>query len=72
MPCWSGRKRERRCSSALHANIQDAFNEEGVQIMSPHYVADPEAPKLVPPGEWEPTAPAGVVQRPEIRRPHGI
>ena len=35
--------------SALHANIQDAFNEAGVQIMSPHYETDPEAPKLVRP-----------------------
>ncbi len=25
--------------SELHANIQDAFNEAGVEIMSPHYVA---------------------------------
>jgi small-conductance mechanosensitive channel len=37
----------------LHANIQDAFNREGVQIMSPHYEADPEQPKLVPPQHWE-------------------
>ena len=28
--------------NALHANIQDAFNEYGVQIMSPNYEADPE------------------------------
>ncbi len=35
--------------SALHANIQDAFNEAGVQIMSPHYETDPEEPKLVRP-----------------------
>lgn len=25
--------------SALHANIQDKFNEAGVEIMSPHYKA---------------------------------
>jgi small-conductance mechanosensitive channel len=25
--------------SRLHAHIQDAFNEAGVEIMSPHYVA---------------------------------
>lgn len=37
---------------ALHANIQDAFNEHGVQIMSPNYEADPEAPKLVPRDKW--------------------
>lgn len=32
----------------LHAAIQDVFNEHGVQIMSPHYVLDPRAPKVVP------------------------
>ena len=36
----------------LHANIQDAFNERGVQIMSPRYVMDPRAPKIVPPDRW--------------------
>jgi len=40
--------------TALHANIQDAFNEHGVQIMSPHYLGDPREPKVVPPGEWAP------------------
>jgi small-conductance mechanosensitive channel len=34
--------------AALHANIQDVFNQYEVQIMSPHYIADPAAPKLVP------------------------
>ena len=50
-----------RALSALHANIQDTFNEMGVQIMSPHYEADPAAPKLVPPGQWHPPSAAGVV-----------
>ena len=36
----------------LHANIQDAFNEYGVQIMSPNYEADPEQRKLVPQQDW--------------------
>jgi small-conductance mechanosensitive channel len=36
----------------LHANIQDVFNEHGVQIMSPHYEADPPQPKVVPPEGW--------------------
>jgi small-conductance mechanosensitive channel len=36
----------------LHAQIQDVFNEHGVQIMSPHYIADPEVPKTVPRDEW--------------------
>ena len=52
----------------LHANIQDGFNEHGVQIMSPRYVMDPRKPKTVPPDHWyaapaspENTAPAGKV-----------
>jgi small-conductance mechanosensitive channel len=53
-----------RTLAALHANIQDAFNEYGVQIMSPNYEADPEQAKLVPPQEWylapaAPPSPAG-------------
>jgi small-conductance mechanosensitive channel len=39
--------------SELHAQIQDGFNAEGVQIMSPNYEADPESPKLVPREHWE-------------------
>jgi small-conductance mechanosensitive channel len=38
--------------SALHGNILDTFNDSGVQIMSPHYEADPSAPKLVPRSRW--------------------
>lgn len=38
--------------SVLNANIQDAFNEYGVQIMSPHYVFDPHAPVIVPKERW--------------------
>jgi small-conductance mechanosensitive channel len=37
---------------ALLANIQDAFNEHGVQIMSPNYEADPERPAIVPRDQW--------------------
>jgi small-conductance mechanosensitive channel len=36
----------------LHANIQDVFNEHGVQIMSPNYVLDPSAPKVVAKKDW--------------------
>jgi small-conductance mechanosensitive channel len=43
--------------SDLHRNIQDVFNEHGVQIMSPAYEMDPETPKIVPPEQWF-TAPA--------------
>ena len=38
--------------NGLHANIQDAFNEYGVQIMSPNYEADPAGPKTVPKDRW--------------------
>ena len=37
---------------ALHAHIQDLFNEHGVQIMSPNYVFDPDSPKVVPKARW--------------------
>ncbi|WP_110993819.1 mechanosensitive ion channel domain-containing protein [Pseudomonas sichuanensis] len=36
----------------LHANIQDVFNEYGVQIMSPHYLGDPAQDKVVPKEQW--------------------
>ena len=38
--------------SALHANVQDVFNEHGVQIMSPHYLGDPAQAKVVPKANW--------------------
>jgi small-conductance mechanosensitive channel len=38
--------------SMLHANIQDVFNEYEVQIMSPHYLGDPEQEKRVPRDRW--------------------
>ena len=38
--------------SALHSNIQDVFNEYGVQIMSPHYYLDPSEPKVVARENW--------------------
>jgi small-conductance mechanosensitive channel len=44
----------------LHANIQDSFNEYGVQIMSPNYRGDRTVPTLVPPDQW---------YRPPARRP---
>jgi small-conductance mechanosensitive channel len=36
----------------MHANIQDVFNEHGVQIMSPHYMLDPTHAKVVPKARW--------------------
>jgi small-conductance mechanosensitive channel len=38
--------------NALHANVQDVFNEYGVQIMSPHYESDPSQPQVVPKASW--------------------
>ena len=38
--------------SLLHGNIQDVFNEHGVQIMSPHYESDPVDAKVVSPDRW--------------------
>jgi small-conductance mechanosensitive channel len=38
--------------SLLHQNILDAFNERGIQIMSPRYVAQPGAPVVVPKAKW--------------------
>lgn len=43
--------------SELHAQIQDAFNEFGTQIMSPHFESQPEKPVFVPKSEWH-AAPA--------------
>ncbi len=38
--------------SALHANLQDAFNEYGVQIMSPHFMMQPPHNVGVDPSKW--------------------
>jgi small-conductance mechanosensitive channel len=43
--------------SDLHAQVQDAFNEYGVQIMSPHYMLQPAGAVVVPPAKWH-SAPA--------------
>ena len=49
---WLGAKLDALRSPELHANIQDVFNEHGVQIMSPAYEADPAESKIVPPDKW--------------------
>jgi small-conductance mechanosensitive channel len=54
--------------SDLHQNIQDAFNEFGVQIMSPHYLGDPSKAKVVPKEQWYP-APARPEQQTGPDRP---
>jgi small-conductance mechanosensitive channel len=53
--------------SDLHARIQDTFNEYGVQIMSPHFMLQPEGTVVVPKSEWHaaPAKPAGQNSRPE-------
>jgi len=38
--------------TALHQNILDVFNEYGVAIMTPAYVGDPPALKVVPKEQW--------------------
>ena len=38
--------------TGLHRNILDVFNEHGVQIMTPSYVADTAQPKVVPTDQW--------------------
>jgi len=53
--------------SELHAQIQDAFNEFGTQIMSPHFEAQPEKPVVVPKSRWY-AAPAG----PEEATPESV
>lgn len=45
--------------TGLQRNILDVFNEYGVQIMTPAYVADPHQPKMVPREQWY-AAPATV------------
>jgi small-conductance mechanosensitive channel len=41
-----------RIYSELHRQVLDAFNEHGVQIMSPHYLGDPAGVKVVPKDKW--------------------
>jgi small-conductance mechanosensitive channel len=38
--------------SRLNRNVLDAFNEFGVQIMTPAYEGDPEGRKVVPKSQW--------------------
>lgn len=40
--------------SELHMNIQDAFNEAGVQIMSPAFEMQPSEKVIVPKSQWFP------------------
>ncbi len=40
--------------SELHTHVQDAFNEQGVQIMSPHFESQPNERVFVPKAQWFP------------------
>lgn len=51
--------------SELHAQIQDVFNEFGVQIMSPHFRMQPPHPVVVPKSDWF----APPASAPEIEEP---
>jgi len=57
----------------LYRNVLDAFNEYGVQIMTPAYERDPFEAKIVPREQWyasparmEPAATAGEVAPPAV------
>jgi small-conductance mechanosensitive channel len=59
---------------ALHANVQDSFNEYGVQIMTPNYEGDPDGRKVVPREQWyaapaEPPVNPGEPRQAEAPRP---
>jgi small-conductance mechanosensitive channel len=45
-------KRRIEILSELHGHVQDAFNEFGVQIMSPHFMMQPQSAVVVPPSKW--------------------
>ena len=50
-PAQTPRKRVEVLSD-LHGHVLDVFNEHGVQIMSPHYMADPPLPQVVEKKDW--------------------
>jgi small-conductance mechanosensitive channel len=56
--CIAGAQQRGRVLAALHGKIQDVFNENGVQIMSPHFENQPDGAVLVPKDRWH-AAPAG-------------
>jgi small-conductance mechanosensitive channel len=50
----------------LNRKILDAFNEFGVQIMTPAYMADPQHDKIVPQDRWH-QPPAEPLKPPDVR-----
>lgn len=57
-------RRRAEALNQLHGSIQDVFNENAVQIMSPHYMADTVQPQVVPREAWF-TPPAAAVTPPQ-------
>jgi len=55
--------------SELHMHIQDAFNENGIQIMSPHFETQPREKVFVPRSQWFSTAASGQQQADGIDAP---
>ena len=70
-----------RVRSELHMQIQDAFNEFGVQIMAPAFESQPERPVVVPklamvrrargPAQGRPRGKGSALARPAGRRHPG-
>ena len=54
--------------SDLHAQIQDAFNEFGVQIMSPHFMMQPERNVVVPPAKWHASPAVATALEPGLKQ----
>ncbi|WP_193215108.1 mechanosensitive ion channel family protein [Luteolibacter marinus] len=55
LTCYTGNAARRGAVlSALNGRVQDAFNEAGIQIMSPHYKDDPPQPLVIPKDRWFP------------------
>jgi small-conductance mechanosensitive channel len=52
----------------LHANIQDQFNEYGVQIMSPNFRSQPDQPVLSPRETWYAAPAQGPAGNPDERQ----
>ncbi|KAA9131663.1 mechanosensitive ion channel [Marinihelvus fidelis] len=58
-----------RVTTQLFQNIQDVFNENDIQIMSPAYETDPETPKVVPKSAWPAKLVTTTSPKPELEKP---
>jgi len=52
--------------TGLHRHILDVFNEYGVQIMTPAYMADPAEPKVVSREHWHAAPAAPIAAAPGV------